>query len=38
MATQCSGDVHLSIKWPERVYTDLQLILIKFEICFKNQN
>ena len=25
MATQCSGDVHLSIKWPERVYTDLPI-------------
>ena len=25
MATQCSGDVHLSIKWPERVYIDLPI-------------
>ena len=28
MASQaCSSDVHLSIKWPERVYTDLTIWL-----------
>ena len=44
MATQCSGDVHLSIKWPDRVYTDLPINFdkivktVKFHISYEKRS